>query len=85
MPSRCTFPENFVLAVYTETAFRRNVAAFVNSYPTLDVSHEFVKGGYTSSTPIVLQVSLSRDADDEEDEGDVLVVAPHFPGKKMVN
>ncbi|KAI9444012.1 Sec63-domain-containing protein [Lactarius indigo] len=63
----------------------RDVAAFVNSYPTLDVTHEFVKGEYTSSTPIVLQVSLSRDVDDEEDEGDTLVVAPHFPAKKMVN
>lgn len=65
--------------------FRRDVAAFVNSYPTLDVSHEFVKGEYTSSTPIVLQVSLSRDADEDEGEGDILVVAPHYPGKKMVN
>ena len=64
---------------------RRDVAAFVNSYPTLDVTHEFVKGEYTSSTPIVLQVSLSRDADEDEDEGDILVVAPHFPAKKMVN
>ncbi|KAH9029423.1 putative RNA helicase [Lactarius pseudohatsudake] len=63
----------------------RDVAAFVNSYPTLDVTHEFVKGEYTSSTPIVLQVSLSRDVDDEEDEGDTVVVAPHFPAKKMVN
>jgi pre-mRNA-splicing helicase BRR2 len=64
---------------------RRDVAAFVNSYPTLDVTHEFVKGEYTSSTPITLQVSLSRDADDEEDEGDISVVAPYFPGKKMAN
>ncbi|KAH9965547.1 putative RNA helicase [Lactifluus volemus] len=63
----------------------RDVAAFVNSYPTLDVSHEFVKGEYTSSTPIVLQVSLSRDADEDEDEGDISVVAPYFPGKKMAN
>jgi len=64
----------------------RDVAAFVNSYPTLDVAHEFVKGEYTSSTPIVLQVSLSRDVDEDEDgEGDTLIVAPHFPGKKMVN
>jgi len=63
----------------------RDVAAFVNSYPTLDVSHELVKGEYTSSTPIVLQVSLSRDADEEEDEGDVSVVAPYFPRKKMAN
>ncbi|KAH9979649.1 putative RNA helicase [Russula compacta] len=51
----------------------RDVAAFVNSYPTLDVNHEFVKGEYTSSTPIVLQVSLSREADEEEDEGDISV------------
>ena len=33
----------------------------------------------------MLQVSLSRDADEDEDEGDILVVAPHFPAKKMVN
>jgi len=64
---------------------RRDVAAFVNSYPTLDVTHEFVKGEYTSSTPIVLQVSLSRDADEEEDDGDISVVAPCFPGKKTAN
>jgi len=63
----------------------QDVAAFVNSYPTLDVTHDFVKGEYTSSTPIALQVSLSRDADEEEDEGDVSVVAPYFPGKKMTN
>jgi pre-mRNA-splicing helicase BRR2 len=63
---------------------RRDVAAFVNSYPTLDVTHEFVKGEYTSSTPIVLQISLSRDAD-EEDDGDISVVAPCFPGKKTAN
>src|SRR5258708_188819 len=66
--------------------FRRDVAAFVNSYPTLHVSHEFVNGEYTSSTPIVLQVSLSRDADEDDDEGDdSLVVAPLYPGKKMGN
>jgi hypothetical protein len=57
----------------------------VNSYPTLDVTHELLKGEYTSSTPIVLQVSLSRDADDEDDEDDVSVVAPYFPGKKLAN
>ncbi|KAI0302834.1 Sec63-domain-containing protein [Multifurca ochricompacta] len=63
----------------------RDVAAFVNSYPTLDVTHELVKGEYTASTPIVLQVSLSRDADEDEDAGDISVVAPYFPGKKMAN
>jgi pre-mRNA-splicing helicase BRR2 len=57
----------------------------VNSYPTLDVTHELVKGEYTSSTPIVLQVSLSRDADEEDDADDVSVVAPYFPGKKLAN
>jgi pre-mRNA-splicing helicase BRR2 len=57
----------------------------VNSYPTLDVSNEFVKGEYTSSTPIVLQVFLSRDADEDEDEGNNAVVAPYLPGKKMAN
>ena len=77
---------NFSFCVVLTDDFRRDVAAFVNSYPTLDVSHEFVKGEYTSSTPIVLQVSLSRDADEDENEGgDILVVAPHFPAKKMVN
>ena len=75
-----SYPNDMVL---TE-ACRQDVAAFVNSYPTLDVTHDFVKGEYTSSTPIVLQVSLSRDAD-EEDESDVSVVAPYFPGKKMSN
>jgi len=33
----------------------------------LDVSHKFVKGEYMSSTPTILQVSLSHDADKEED------------------
>jgi pre-mRNA-splicing helicase BRR2 len=47
---------------------RWDVTAFVNSYPTLDVTHKFVKGEYTSSTPITLQVSLSRDTDEAEDE-----------------
>ena len=63
---------------------RRDVAAFVNSYPTLEVEPEFVKGEYTSTTPIVLQVALSRDADDE-DEDDQRVIAPFYPSKKMAN
>lgn len=63
---------------------RRDVAAFVNSYPTLDVDHELVKGDYTAGSPIILQVSLSRDAD-EEDEDDQRVVAPFYPFPKMAN
>jgi hypothetical protein len=31
-----------------------DVMAFVNSYPTRDVTHKFVKGEYTSGTPITL-------------------------------
>ncbi|ETW75698.1 hypothetical protein HETIRDRAFT_460980 [Heterobasidion irregulare TC 32-1] len=63
----------------------RDVAAFVNSYPTLDVTHELVKGEYTAGGPIVLQVALSKDADEEEEAGDASVVAPYFPGKKLAN
>lgn len=64
--------------------FRRDVAAFVNSYPTLEVEPELVKGEYNASTPIVLQVNLSRDAD-EDDDDDQRVVAPFYPSKKMAN
>lgn len=63
----------------------RDVAAFVNSYPTLDVTHELVKGEYTAGGPIVLQVTLSKDADDDDEAGDASVVAPYFPGKKLAN
>ncbi|KAF7363545.1 U5 small nuclear ribonucleoprotein helicase [Mycena sanguinolenta] len=50
------------------SAQMKDVAMFVNSYPTLDVSHELVKGDYTAGAPIILQVSLTRDLDDD-DEG----------------
>ncbi|EEB93778.1 hypothetical protein MPER_07525, partial [Moniliophthora perniciosa FA553] len=65
-----------------------DVAAFVNSYPTLEVNHELVKGEYTAGAPIYLKVALSRDADDEDEEpsqSDQIVVAPFYPGKKMAN
>lgn len=60
------------------------MAAFVNSYPTLEVEPELVKGDYSAGAPIVLQVALSRDAD-EEDEDDQRVVAPFYPARKMAN
>ncbi|KAK0449858.1 Sec63 Brl domain-containing protein [Desarmillaria tabescens] len=47
----------------------QDVATFVNSYPTLDVTHELVGGDYT--------------ADDEE--GDQTVIARVLPRKKMAN
>ncbi|KIM35850.1 hypothetical protein M413DRAFT_449581 [Hebeloma cylindrosporum] len=62
----------------------RDVATFVNSYPTLDVMQELVKGEYTAGAPIILKVALARDAD-EEDQGDQTVVAPFYPLKKLAN
>lgn len=57
----------------------------MNSYPNIDVTHELQEQEeYTAGTPIVLNVSLSRDAEDEEDDGQV-VVAPLYPAKKMAN
>lgn len=64
---------------------RRDVATFVNSYPTLDVSQELVKGDYTAGAPIILQVTLARDVDEEDESGDQTVVAPFYPSKKMAN
>ncbi|KAJ7285982.1 putative RNA helicase [Mycena rebaudengoi] len=67
------------------SAQMQDVAMFVNSYPTLDVSHELVKGDYTAGAPIILQVALTRDVDDEDESGDQEVVAPFYPSKKMAN
>lgn len=69
----------------TNTSFRRDVAMFVNSYPTLDVSYDLVKGDYTAGAPIMLKVTLARDADDEEDDTDQTVIAPFYPSKKLAN
>ncbi|KAF7338196.1 putative ATP dependent RNA helicase [Mycena venus] len=67
------------------SAQMKDVAMFVNSYPTLDVSHELVKGDYTAGAPIILQVALTRDLDDDDEGGDQEVVAPFYPAKKMAN
>jgi pre-mRNA-splicing helicase BRR2 len=61
------------------------VATFVNSYPTLDVTHELVKGDYKAGESISLKVALSRDADEEDEEADQTVVAPFYPKKKLAN
>ncbi|PFH47664.1 hypothetical protein AMATHDRAFT_77103 [Amanita thiersii Skay4041] len=63
----------------------RDVARFVNSYPTLDVTHELVKGEYTAGAPIVLQVALSRDVDEDDEDDGQTVIAPFYPHKKMAN
>ncbi|KAJ3898830.1 Sec63 Brl domain-containing protein [Lentinula edodes] len=44
----------------------QDVAAFVNSYPSLDVTQELVKGECTAGALIFLQVILSRDVDDDD-------------------
>jgi pre-mRNA-splicing helicase BRR2 len=51
----------------------------------LDVSHELVKDEYSAGSPIYLNVTLARDADDEDDSDDQTVVAPFYPSKKMAN
>ncbi|KAH9932327.1 Sec63-domain-containing protein [Fomitopsis serialis] len=63
----------------------RDVATFVNSYPTLDVNYELAKGDYTAGAPIPIKVSLSRDADEEGEGDDEIVVAPFYPLKKLAN
>ncbi|KAJ6623527.1 Sec63 Brl domain-containing protein [Mycena sp. CBHHK59/15] len=67
------------------SAQMQDVAMFVNSYPTLDVSHELVKGDYTAGAPIILQVALTRDVDDDDESADQDVIAPFYPSKKMAN
>ena len=63
----------------------RDVATFVNSYPTLDVNYELAKGDYTAGAAIPIRVSLSRDADEETEGEDEIVVAPFYPLKKLAN
>ena len=64
----------------------RDVATFVNSYPTLDVNYKFAPGEYTAGAPINITVQLSKDADEDDSAGDDQnVIAPFFPVKKMAN
>jgi pre-mRNA-splicing helicase BRR2 len=44
-----------------------------------------VKDEYSAGSPIYLNVTLARDADDEDDSDDQTVVAPFYPSKKMAN
>lgn len=61
------------------------MATFVNSYPTLDVTQELAKGEYTAGAPIILQVGLSKEVDEDDEVDDQTVVAPFYPSKKMAN
>jgi len=62
----------------------RDVAAFVNSYPALDVNFELAKGEYTAGSSIMLKVTVSREAEEDDDE-DQHAVAPFYPLKKFPN
>lgn len=79
----------FCLADYFLTIFlscRRDVATFVNAYPSLEVSHELQQQEtFTAGTPIVLSVTLSRDVDDDEGDDTQAVIAPLYPAKKLAN
>lgn len=88
MQNRCrafSFDWLFRVPYLIHPLFRRDVATFVNSYPTLDVSHDLVKGDYTAGSPIILQVNLSKEVDDDDGADDQTVVAPFYPSKKMAN
>lgn len=72
----------------TDVLHRQDVAAFVNSYPTLDVTQKLVGSDYTAGASIELEVTLSRDADEDMEEdvdADQSVVAPFYPTQKMAN
>lgn len=44
-----------------------------------------MKGDYTAGAPIILQVALARDVDEDDESDDQNVVAPFYPSKKMPN
>jgi hypothetical protein len=64
---------------------RRDVAKFVNAYPSIEVSYSIDEADYNASTPITVRVTLDREADEDEDEADQSVIAPFYPGKKLPN
>jgi pre-mRNA-splicing helicase BRR2 len=59
----------------------------VNSYPTLEVTFELVKGDYKAGSPINLKVFINdgSDEDDDEPENNQPVVAPFYPATKSAH
>jgi pre-mRNA-splicing helicase BRR2 len=61
------------------------VAKFVNSYPSIEVSYAIADSdSLTSSDPVVVTVTLDREAD-ESNPDDQVADAALFPHKKMVS
>ncbi|OZJ03702.1 hypothetical protein BZG36_03306 [Bifiguratus adelaidae] len=59
------------------------VARFVNRYPNIDVSFEIEKpDDIHAGEPVNMQVSLEREADEDDDSVLGPVIAPYFPHKK---
>ncbi len=67
-----------------KTTTRNDVARFVNSYPTLEVTFELVKGDYKAGSPINIRVFIMME-DDKEPEGPQAVVAPYYPVSKSAH
>ena len=67
----------FQSAPTTSLNYREDVVAFVNSYPNLEVSHELQwQEEYNSSTPLVLNVTLTRDTDERDGDDSQTIILP---------
>lgn len=61
------------------------MAKFVNSYPNIEVTYAVEDAdSLTASDSITLNVTLDREAD-EENPDDQVADAPHYPHRKMVS
>ena len=61
------------------------MAKFVNSYPNVEVTYSIEDADkLTSSDSVTINVTLDREAD-EENPDDQVADAPHFPHRKMVS
>ena len=67
----------FQSAPTTSLDYREDVVAFVNSYPNLEVSHELQwQEEYNSSTPLVLNITLTRDTDERDGDNSQTIISP---------
>ena len=63
-----------------------DVARFTNEFPYVEVQFQVEDADQLdSATPIVLNATLEREADEEEEAPDPTAIAPLFPSKKLVN